>query len=116
MLLEAWGNTSVLGKLGFVVALATMGVAATYAWRPSETRLALIRPLSMASVFAALCSFTVGAAQIFDGISLSAAAGRGTNWPAVAAGTSETFAGLFVTFGCLTLTWILVAVGVRRTP
>ena len=115
MLLEAWGETSVLGKLGFVVALLTLGIAAAYAWRPNESRLALIRPLSMASLFAALCSFTVGAAHIFDGIAVAQGSSRGTYWPDVAAGTSEAFAGLFVTFGCLTLTWIFVALGVRRT-
>jgi hypothetical protein len=32
----------------------------------------------------------------------------------VALGASETFAGLFVSFGCLTITWLCVAVGLRR--
>ena len=113
MILEAWGEASILGKLGLVVAVATMGAAATYAWRPSESRLALLRPLSLATIFAALCSFSVGVAQIFAGLSVIDFGGTG--WREVAKGASETFVGLFVAFGCLALTWIMVAVGLRRT-
>ena len=51
--------------MGFVILVAGVGVLGTaiaYAVRPTETRLALLRPLSLAAIFAALCSMSVGIA------------------------------------------------------
>lgn len=112
MLSEMWGEASILGKLGIVVALATSAYAALYAWRPSEARLALMRPLSLATIFAALCSFSVGAANVLDGLSVDEIGS--TDWRAAVKGTSETFVALFVAFGCLTIAWLCVALGIRR--
>ena len=112
--IEMLRQTSLLGLLGIVVALATTAYSAVYAWRPTEARLALVRPLSLATIFAALCSFNVGVANILAGIS---ATGKfdNTAWGNVALGTSETFVALFVAFGCLAISWLCVAVGMRRT-
>ena len=113
MLIEMWGEASLFGKLGAMVAAATLLLAAYYAWRPSEGRLSVIRPLSIATIFAGLASFAVSAAIVLEGIAVTPEFGPET-WRAIAAGTSETFVQVFFAFGCLTLTWILVAVGLRR--
>lgn len=113
MLTSMWRETSILGLLGIVVALATTVYAAVYAWRPEESRLVLMRPLSLATIFAALCSFNVGIANVLSGISATGQWGEYT-WRLIAKGTSETFVALFVAFGCLAISWLCVALGMRR--
>lgn len=110
-MLEYFGNASVVGKLGMIVAIATAAFAAAYAIRPNEQRLALIRPLSLATIFAALFSFTIGVANMLAAISNS---GQTLDWRSVAAGAAESLVPLFGSFGSLTVVWILVAVGFRR--
>lgn len=114
MLESMWGESGILQKLGIILAVATAAYAAVYAWRPTESRLALLRPLSVATVFAALCSFTLGLALLLSG--LSATPDVASAWRTAALGASETFVGLFFSFGCLTTAWLCVAFGVRRVP
>ena len=110
-MLDIFGHVGVVGKLAMIVAVTTVALAGAYAIRPSELRLSLIRPLSLATMFAALFSFTSGVAMVLDGIS---ATGGPIAWGRVAAGTAESLAPLFAAFGCLTVVWILVAIGFRR--
>jgi hypothetical protein len=110
-MLEAFGHAGIVGKLGMVVGVGTVAMAAAYAIRPNEHRLALIRPLTLATIFAALFSFTVGVATVLQGISAS---GSAVDWRAVSAGTAESLGPLFGAFGSLTVVWILVAIGFRR--
>lgn len=111
-MLQLVGNLGGMGVLGMLVAIATVAMAAAYAIRPNERRLALMRPLSLATIFAALFSFTAGLAVILDGISATGAANVG--WPRVAAGAAESLVPLFGAFGSLTVAWVLVAIGFRR--
>lgn len=101
--------------MGFVILVAGVGALGTsiaYAVRPSESRLALMRPLSLASMCAAVCSTSVGIATALKGAadaSLSADAVR-----VMVAGLSESCVPLFVAFAFLAVAWALVAVGIRR--
>jgi len=114
MLTELVKNSSGLALLGLVVSLATVGMALAYAYRPSEQRLALMRPLSLAAIFGGLSSFTVGLVTVLQGISATQTVTVHT-WGAIARGFAETITGLFVAFGCLTIAWLLVALGLRRS-
>lgn len=111
-MLQLVRNLGGAGVLGMVVAVATVAMAASYAIRPSERRLALMRPLSLATIFAALFSFTAGLAMVLDG--LSATTGP-VVWSRVAAGAAESLVPLFGAFGSLTVAWVLVALGFRRS-
>ena len=114
MLAEIWGEAGILAKAGIVIALGTTVFAAAYAARPTERGLALMRPLSLATLFAALCSCSGGFSIILRGI---AATGESADlhWADVAQAASETIAALFMSFGCLALAWLCVAIGVRRS-
>ena len=114
MVFDLLKHSSMFGLLGMVVSITTLGVALAYAIRPSELRLALIRPLSLAAIFGGLSSFAVGAASILRGISDSGPATAG-GWNAVAAGAAESLLGLFIAFSCLTIAWLLVTVGLLRS-
>ena len=114
MVLELFGNVGIVGKLGMLVSVAPVGMALLYAVKPNEQRLALMRPLSLAALFGGLSTFAVGIASVLQGISDT---GPFTvdSWRPIAAGAAETTIGLFVVFGCLTVAWLLVTVGLRRT-
>ena len=56
--------------MGFVILVAGVGGLGTgiaYAVNPTERKLALMRPLSLAGIFAAVCSFSVGIASALRG-------------------------------------------------
>jgi hypothetical protein len=96
-----------------LVPVATVAMSVAYAIRPDERRLALMRPLSLATIFAALCAFTAGIANIFRGIAATQTLSA-ERWRNISLGTSESFVPLFVAFGCLTVAWLVVGVGMRR--
>lgn len=108
-----FGSQSIIGKLGMLVAFATLGMALICAVKPDERRLALMRPLTLATIFAGLCTFTAGLASMLLGLG---AAGEmsAVAWHNVAMGGAETMMPLLVAFGCLTVSWLLIAVGLRR--
>jgi ABC-type transport system involved in cytochrome c biogenesis permease subunit len=113
MVMEMFGNAGIFGKLGVLVSLAAVGMALIYAIKPNEQRLALMRPLSLAAIFGGLSSFTIGVVSILQGISETPTFTVNT-WHHIAAGAAEAVIALFVVFGCLTIAWLLVTVGLRR--
>ncbi len=113
MVTELLRNSSILGLLGLLVSLAAVAMALAYAIKPNERRLALMRPLSLAAIFGGLGTFTAGLASVLQGIAATQSFTVDT-WRLIAAGTAETIIGLFVVFGCLTIAWLLVTLGLRR--
>ena len=113
---ETLGMRLGIYMMWFAVVVSGLGafcVAAAYAWRPSERKLMLMRPLSLASVFSAIGSLTAGMAAILKG-----AAATGT-WSAGSVarllyGCAEALIPMFVTFSFLAVAWLLVTVGMRR--
>jgi len=101
--------------MGFVILVSGvggLGMGIAYAIRPTERRLALMRPLSLASIFAAICSWSVGTATALKHAAdngLGADAGR-----VMVAGLSEAMIPPFVAFAFLSVAWLLVALGLRR--
>ena len=104
---------SLFAAASLVVGALPLLMAVFYAIRPSEARLALMRPLSLAAIFAGLSGVFSGLTYILHGI---AARGLGNMaWGAVAMGMAEALIPAFFGFTCLTGAWLLVAVGMRRT-
>ena len=110
-----------LGRLG-VVALGTMLTsllpligAVAYVIRPTERRLLLMRPLSLAAVFAAISGFASSAAIVLRG--LAATGGKPEHPGAVLMGLAESWVPVHVAFGFLAVAWLLTAAGMmRRQP
>jgi hypothetical protein len=108
---EVFSNASIVAKLSLLVVLMPLPMGILYAVRPSETRLALMRPISLAGIFAGLCGFLVGVINVFLGVA------RDSNgWTNLNAfiGLSEALVPLVVGFACLTVAWLCVALGMRR--
>ena len=102
-------------KLSMLVSLVPLGVAIGYVIRPTERMLMFMRPASLATIFAAICSFAVGAALVC--VVLAEAAPGGIDMPRLYSGLAETCVPVIVGFGFLAVSWLLVAAGMmRRTP
>lgn len=100
--------------LGMLMGLAPLAVGVAYALWPSERRLALMRPLTLATIFAALCTLLSGFAAVFRGIAATANFST-ISYQRIAPGLAEAFTPMFVGFAFLTVAWIAVAVGIRRS-
>ena len=96
-----------------VSGLGAFGVAAAYAWKPTEGKLMLMRPLSLASVCSAIGSLTAGMATILKGAGATAVWGPG-GVSRLLYGCAEALIPMFVAFSFLAVAWLLIAVGMRR--
>ncbi len=110
-LFQIIGNASIVARLSMLVSIFPLGAGLAYALRPSEQRLALMRPISLAGLFAALSGTVVGAINVLRGIWMAEGA---VDWRIVAIGSAESLVSLFLAFGCLTVAWLCVAIGFRR--
>lgn len=105
-------NAGIMALLSMAVSLAPMFMGITYAIRPSEARLALMRPLSLAGIFSALTGFCIGVMNSLVHIgNRPIPLGADRVWMF---GLAESITSLFVGFGCLTIGWLCVALGMRR--
>jgi hypothetical protein len=101
--------------MGFVILVSgvgALGTAIAYALRPTERKLMLMRPLTLASVFAAVCSSSVGMATALKYAADAELEGKAV--PVMVAGLSEALIPLFVAFAFLAVAWLLVVVGLRK--
>ena len=103
-------QAGVFALLSIVVALAPMGMAILYAIRPSEQRLALMRPISLAGLFAGLAGATCGGINALRHLANTPDYRAGP----IIMGAAESLVPLFVAFGSLTVAWLCVAVGLGR--
>jgi predicted ABC-type sugar transport system permease subunit len=102
----------VMGFVILVSGLGAFGMAVAYAVRPTERKLALMRPLSLASIFAAVCSFFGGVATVLGGLAATLEVGP-PRIGLVLMGFRETIIPLFVAFAFLSVAWLLVVLGMR---
>jgi hypothetical protein len=110
--METLRNVSLIGLLTLVLTLTPLVMAVMYLIRPNERRLALMRPLSLVGLFAALTGTALGFINVFVGLGK-----RGFTpemYTISAVGSAESLVPLFVGFGCLTVSWLLVAAGMAR--
>jgi hypothetical protein len=113
MITSALTNASIVAKLSMFMGVVPLAMGILYALWPSDQRLALMRPLSLATIFAAISGTSLGLLNVLLGM------GRSDTpvFSRVAAiGLSESLVPIFFGFGCLTLAWLCVAVGLWRRP
>jgi len=104
-------ETGILAQLSLVIAVVPLVMGIVYAVRPTEARLALMRPLSLASLFAGLGGLVGGGMNVLRWIAISAPP---LPFERVAVGLAESLVPMFVAFGCLTVGWLCVALGLTR--
>jgi hypothetical protein len=110
---EALTEASIMTLLGLLVSASPLVMGVTFAIRPNERRLALMRPLSLAGIFAGVCSLLVGIAN-----GLRALATLQTFDPQTLRVAFVVFAEAviptFLAFACLSIAWLCVAMGMRK--
>jgi hypothetical protein len=104
-------QAGVLALLSLIIAILPLVVGVAYAVRPTEARLALLRPISLAGMFAGLAGFLAGVISALRAMWIV-----DTPVPSrlLAVGLAESLVPLFVAFGCLTVAWLCAALGLRR--
>ncbi len=111
-IVELFAAISLFGKLTMVVAIFAFGLAAAYVFRPTEQKLVLMRPVSLASIFATVSGLLGGWIAVLQG---TAATPDGhLPVPSFYQGIAESLTVGFVCFGLLAAAWLLVAVGIQR--
>lgn len=112
-LVRMFNESGVFAKITLLMGVFPFIVAVAYVRRPDERKLALMRPTSLSSVFAGIAGVSVGYIVVLQGLALSQ---PDAGMRAVYLGMSEALGPLFVNFGFLAASWLLVAAGmVRRT-
>jgi len=102
-----------------IVGLAALVQAIRFALRPTEHGLAVLRPLSATTTFAALTAFLLGITNALVGTigRLEAAtdpAATAKAWRVFLAGLAEGTVPLILAFALLAVAWLLAAVGLRK--
>jgi len=105
-----FSNMGIAALVSILVSALPMLAGASYMFRPTEQRLALMRPLSLAGIFAGLNGTSLGAINTLRGLWLEPP--RDGKFLAVA--SAESIVPLYVAFSCLMVAWLCVTVGMRR--
>ena len=82
-----------------------------YLFRPSEHRLAMMRPLSLTGIFAGLNGLSLGLINTLRGLWIEPPRDTRIIW----LGTAESLVTVYVSFSCLMLGWMLVSAGMWRS-
>ncbi len=106
-------NAGVMALASMFVGVLPLTVGIVYAIWPTEQRLMLTRTLSLATVFAVVAGATLGFINVLRSASRSETI---TFSPQVATGLAESLVPLFFGFGCLTVAWLSVTLGLWRRP
>jgi hypothetical protein len=113
-LVDAFNESGIFAKLSLLVGFGPPAVALAYVFHPGERTLAILRPVSLAAIFAGISGLVGGWIVILRG--LAAATPGSLNVSSVYMGLSEALAPPFVNFGLLAAAWLLIAIGMTRRP
>ena len=111
-LLDMLRDLSVFAILTMAVSVGAFGLAVSYVIQPTERKLMLMRPVSLAAIFATLSAVPGGWALVLGG--MAATPTGHLDIAAVYRGVAETLAIGFVCFGFLAAAWLMMAAGMFR--
>jgi hypothetical protein len=98
-----------------VVGLAALWLGISFAVRPAESRLAMLRPLSLSVILASASAMVSGLAASFARAAADATATTATPGMLMA-GLAEAMVTGAIGFALLAVAWLFVGVGMRRQP
>jgi hypothetical protein len=107
MITDFFTNAGLFSKVATVIGVVPLALGVVYAVWPTEERLAL------ATIFAAISGMVVG---VLNALLWAANQDPGAFTRIAAIGVSEALVPVFFGFGCLTVAWLCVAVGLWRRP
>jgi hypothetical protein len=107
---EAITRLGLAAIAGILVTAAPLLLAIAFAFRPNERQLGLMRPLTLAGIFAATANTALGLANTFVGLSRRGDIQPGHYYAMLA----ETTIVPFLSFVLLSLAWLCVTLGMKR--
>ena len=110
-MVEMLSQAGLVALLSLVIAILPAGFGVVYAVWPTDQRLALMRPISLASIFAGLSGSLSGAINV---LRLVWDSQPPVDTRVLAVGSAEALVPMFVAFGALTIAWLGAALGLRR--
>jgi hypothetical protein len=110
-ILAVFREASIAALLSILVSILPAAAGFSYLLAPSERRLALLRPVSLAGLFSGLAGLMLGFINVMRGIWIH----DPVDWKVIAVGAAESMVPLTLAFGALTFAWLCVALGMRRT-
>ncbi len=111
-MIRALSQASLVALASIFMGVVPLAMSIVYVIWPSEQRLALMRPLSLATIFAAISGSLLGVVNVLVLIRSQAPAFPQSAW----IGFAEALIPVVSGFGCLTIAWLCVAVGLWRRP
>jgi hypothetical protein len=111
--MEMLRHAGLFAILTLILAFVPLAMALVYVVRPTERHLALVRPLFLAGFFAAITGGVVGFINVLRGVGVTAELTNDA-YRVMAIGAAESLVPMFVGFACLTVGWLLVAIGMAR--
>jgi hypothetical protein len=105
-------GASIFALLTLTVGVVPLVMAVVYVVRPTERNLALMRPLSLAGLFAGITGCVIGFINVLRLFWTHELTEK--TYQTMAVGAAESLVPVFVGFACLTVAWLLVAVGMGR--
>lgn len=105
-------EASLFAQLTLILGFVPLIMAVVYVIRPTERHLALMRPVSLAGLFAALAGTVLGVINVLR--FLWTREPDPEAYRIIAIGAAESLIPVFVGFASLTFAWLLVAVGMGR--
>ena len=109
-LFSVFREAGIAALLSMFVTLFPAVAGVAYLLSPSERRLAFLRPISLAGLFAGLAGLLLGFINVLRGVWMHEL----VDWKVVAVGTAEAMVPLTLAFGSLMFAWLCVAIGMRR--
>ena len=109
--MQVLANAGVMALASMFVGVLPLATAILYVIWPTEQRLTAIRTLSLATVFGAISGTTLG---FLNELRYMDRTGTLTFNHIVAIGLAESLVPVFFGFGCLTVTWLCVTLGMWR--
>jgi hypothetical protein len=106
------GQVSVFAKLTMAVGFVALGLGVGYVFRPTEQKLVLMRPISLAAIFATVSGLLGGWIALLG--SIPATPDGHLPMATLYQGIAESLTVGFVSFGLLAAAWMLVAAGLLR--
>ena len=111
--MEVLRNAGLMALASMFVGVLPLAMGIVYAIWPTEQRLALMRPLSLATIFAAVAGVAVG---FINSLVFLVRDNKLNFDPPFFVGMAESLVTLFTGFGCLTVAWLCVTIGLWRRP
>ena len=112
-MIEMLSHASIVSLLSLFIGILPIGFGLAYALRPSEQLLTLMRPVSLAAIFAGLTGTLSGAINVLRMFWIRDSPPTAS---LLAVGSAEALVPLLVAFAALTITWLCTAAGLKRHP